>query len=72
MQNNNSNNGGKRFKSDPVSDQEILDAWENNQLDRFSVDQLKAFRRKYPDVKSANKKADLIENISEFIRTHRK
>ena len=41
-------------------------------LDRFSVDQLKAFRRKYPDVKSANKKADLIENISEFIRTHRK
>lgn len=72
MQNNNSNNGGKRFKSGPVSDQEILDAWENNQLDRFSVDQLKAFRRKYPDVKSANKKADLIENISEFIRTHRK
>ncbi|CAX45463.1 Yeast KU70 protein homologue, putative [Candida dubliniensis CD36] len=62
----------KKFKSGPISDQEILHAWENNQLDRFSMDQLKEFKRKYPEVKSANRKAELIENISQFINTHKR
>ncbi|RCK63165.1 ATP-dependent DNA helicase II subunit 1 [Candida viswanathii] len=55
-----------------VSDNEILVAWKNDTLVQFSMDQLRSFRKKFPDVKAASKKADLIENIKEFLDSRQK
>ncbi|KAL6451048.1 KU70 ATP-dependent DNA helicase II subunit 1 [Candida maltosa Xu316] len=57
-------------KSKPVkeiTEKEMLTAWKYETMIQFSMDQLRGFRKKYPQIQSASKKADLIENITKFL-----
>ncbi|KAK6463751.1 Ku family DNA binding and repair protein [Scheffersomyces coipomensis] len=60
--------------SAPVIDEEgILQAWKNDEFNKFTVPQLKQFQQTYRDkIKSATKKQDLIDNIKSFLDSREK
>ncbi|KAI3407129.2 KU70 [Candida oxycetoniae] len=53
-----------------LSDQDILVAWRNSSLDRFTMDQLKSFRKRYPEINSAVRKREMIDNICTFLEAN--
>lgn len=58
---------GKKQKIVELSDQDILIAWKNQKLNQFTLPQLKQFVLNYKQIKSATKKQDVIDNITEYL-----
>lgn len=68
-----SNEPKKKLKPNvEISEDKILFAWKNDTLIQFNMDQLRSFRKKYPEIKYASKKVELIENIKEFLNSRQK
>lgn len=64
-----SGSGAKRAKSEPLNERAVLTAWKNDTLLAFTVAQLKGFADHYPRIKRATKKAEIIENIVQFLES---
>ncbi|RLV93424.1 ATP-dependent DNA helicase II subunit 1 [Spathaspora sp. JA1] len=45
----------------------VLVKWNQGSLNDFTMDQLKTFAKKYPEIKIGSKKAEMVENISNFL-----
>lgn len=60
----------KKQKLYEIDEKAIIAAWKTEQLDLFTIPQLRLFANKYkPKIKSASKKDDLINNIVEFLNS---
>lgn len=59
----------KRQKTEvALSDQDILTAWKTDSWSYFNVSQLRSFITSHREIKKATRKADMIENIIEFLQ----
>lgn len=54
-----------------LSEADVLLAWKSNTLNNFTMDQLKMFRKKYPDIMTAVKKQDMVDNIAAYLEENR-
>ncbi|KAI5963671.1 KU70 [Candida pseudojiufengensis] len=54
-------------KNNEITTEEILIAWKNNNLNIFNMNQLKQFKKLNPDIQTAVKKQDMINNISDYL-----
>lgn len=62
----------KKQKVEEIDEMQLLGAWNEGTLNQFNMNQLKAFVSKYKNsIKSATKKADLIQNISDYLASRR-
>ncbi|CAK9436188.1 uncharacterized protein LODBEIA_P07460 [Lodderomyces beijingensis] len=62
----------QKRESSALSEEMVLVAWKNASLQKFNIDQLRGFCRRYPDIRTASRKAELIENIKEYLEANRK
>lgn len=62
----------KKQKIEEIDEMQLLKAWADGTMNQFNMNQLRAFVSKYKSsIKSASKKADLINNISEYLSSRR-
>ncbi|PSK38593.1 hypothetical protein C7M61_002528 [Candidozyma pseudohaemuli] len=57
----------KKPKPEKLTEQEVILMWKNNSWKHATVAQLKDFISRYDKIKSATRKADMVDNISQFL-----
>lgn len=57
----------KKPKPEKLTEQEVILMWKNNSWKNTTVAQLKDFISRYSKIKSATRKAEMVENISQFL-----
>lgn len=57
----------KKLKPEKLTEQEVILMWKNNSWKNTTVAQLKDFISRYSKIKSATRKAEMVENISRFL-----
>lgn len=63
----------KKKKVEPLTEQHVIYLWKHNKWNEATVAQLKDFISRYNgSIKSATRKADMVENIENFLESRRK
>lgn len=62
----------KRQKPLPLSEADVITLWKNDTWENSTVAQLKEFIKRYHNIPTATKKADMIANIKSFLESRQK
>lgn len=66
------NSPTKRQKPRTLNEADVITLWENNTWGNVTVAQLREFIKRYDNIKTASKKADMVANIIQFLESRKR
>ncbi|KAG7661150.1 KU70 [[Candida] subhashii] len=55
-----------------IDEEAVLVKWKQGTLNEFTMDQLKGFQKRYPQIKMGSRKAEMVENVTKFLDSREK